>query len=113
KPVLETDAEDLVAPVEQSIYGPVAAVQQVLPGMRELGRGTVLLINGGSGARPKGTVTGTSVAFAGEGAYGQVLHEALAPEDIHVAQLIIPFGIGGGEPSHEPAALADRIWGLH
>lgn len=113
KPVLDTTAEDLVGPTEQSVYGPVTAVQNVLPGMRELGRGTILLINGGSAATPNGDVTGTSVAFAAESAYGQMLHDALAPEGIHVAQLIIPSGIGGGEPDHEPDALADRIFSLH
>jgi short-subunit dehydrogenase len=113
KPVLETTAEDLVGPVEQSVYGPVTAVQHVLPGLRELGRGTILFINGGSAVTPNGNVTGTSVAFAGESAYGRMLHGALAPEGIHVAQLIIPRGIGGGEPDHEPDALADRIFSLH
>lgn len=113
KPVLETSAEDLVGPIEQSVYGPVTAVQQVLPGMRDLGRGTILFINGGSAVRPSGGVAGTSVAFAGESAYGQMLHDALAPAGIHVAQLIIPRGIGGGEPDHEPEALADRIFSLH
>lgn len=113
KPVLETSAEDLLGPVQQSVYGPATAVQHVLPGMRELGRGTILLINGSSAATPNGNVTGTSVAFAAESAYGQMLHEALAPEGIHVAQLIIPLGIGGGEPDHEPDALAERIFALH
>ncbi|MEU5169661.1 SDR family NAD(P)-dependent oxidoreductase [Streptomyces mutomycini] len=113
KPVLETTADDLVGPVEQSVYGPVTAVQHVLPGLRELGRGTILLINGSSAVTPNGNVTGTSVAFAAESAYGQMLHDALAGEGIHVAQLIIPRGIGGGEPDHEPDALADRIWSLH
>jgi NADP-dependent 3-hydroxy acid dehydrogenase YdfG len=113
KPVLETTAEDLVGPIEQSVYGPAAAVQQVLPGMRELGRGTILLINGSSAVKPHGNVTGTSVAFAGESAYGQMLHDALAPEGVHVGQLIIPRGIGGGELDHEPDALAERIWSLH
>ena len=113
KPVLETTAEDLVGPVEQSVYGPVTAVQHVLPGLRELGRGTVLFINGGSAVRPSGGVAGTSVAFAGQSAYGQMLHDALADQGIHVAQLIIPRGIGGGEPDHEPDALSDRIWSLH
>lgn len=113
KPVLDTDAADLVAPIEQSVYGTVTAARQVLPGMRTLGRGTILLVNGGSAVRPGPNVTGTSVAFAAESAYGQLLHDALAPENIHVAQLIIPRGIGGGEPSHEPSALADRLWSIH
>lgn len=113
KPVLETTAEDLAGPVEQSVYGPAVAVQYVLPGLQQLGRGTVLFINGASAVTPNGNVAGTSVAFAGESAYGQMLHDALAPEGIHVAQLIIPRGIGGGEPDHEPEALAERIFTLH
>lgn len=113
KPVLETTAEDLRGPLEQSVLAPIAAVQHVLPGLRELGRGTILLVNGSSAVTPNGSVTGTSIAFAGESAYGQMLHDALAPEGIHVAQLIIPRGIGGGEPDHEPDALAERLVALH
>lgn len=113
RPVLETVAADLVGPVEFSIYGLATAAHQVIPGMRSLGIGTILLINGGSAVRPSPAVTGTSVAFAGESAYAQLLHDALAPEGIHVAQLILPLGIGGGDPSHEPAAIADTLWGMH
>jgi len=78
-PLLETGPADLVGPIEFSIYGPVAAVQHVLPGMRSLGRGTILIVNGGSAVRPAGRVTGTSIAFAGESAYAQMLHNELAP----------------------------------
>lgn len=113
KPVLETTAADLVGPIEQSVYGPAVAVQHVLPTFRERGRGTILFVNGSSAVRPNGAVAGTSVAFAGESAYAQMLHAALEDTDIHVAQLIIPLGIGGGDPLHEPAALADRLWSLH
>ncbi|WP_423919989.1 SDR family NAD(P)-dependent oxidoreductase [Frigoribacterium sp. 2-23] len=113
RPVLETVADDLVGPVEFSIYGPATAAHQVLPGMRTLGRGTMLFVNGASAVRPRDGVTGTAVAFAGESAYAQLLHEALAPEKIHVGQLIIPLGIGGGDPAHEPEALADTLWRMH
>ncbi|WP_020112808.1 hypothetical protein [Rhodococcus sp. 114MFTsu3.1] len=112
-PVLETSAEDLVGPVEFSIYGPVTAVTHVLPGMRTLGCGTVLFVNGSSAVRPGVSVAGTSIAFAGESAYAQLLHDALAPEGLHVGQLIIPQGIGAGEPSHEPDALAQLLWRIH
>lgn len=47
KPVLETTAEDLQGPFAFSVGGPVTAVRNILPGMRELGRGTVLFVNGG------------------------------------------------------------------
>lgn len=63
--------------------------------------------------RPGATVTGTSVAFAAESAYAQLLHDALGPDGIHVGQLIVPLGIGGGDPDHEPDALADALWRIH
>ncbi|PPB49753.1 dehydrogenase [Arthrobacter pityocampae] len=115
RPVLETTPADLRGPVEFSIYGPVAAVHQVLPGMRFLGenRGTILFINGGSAVKPGRSVTGTSVAFAGQAAYAQLLHEVLGEEGIHVSQLIIGGRIIEGDPEKDPNVLADLIWGLH
>ncbi|WP_181804773.1 SDR family NAD(P)-dependent oxidoreductase [Streptomyces shenzhenensis] len=113
RPVLETTHADLLGPVEFSVYGPVAAVQQVLPGMRELGRGTILFVNGGTAAVPHPDRAGTSIAFAAESAYGHLLHDRLAGEGIHVAQLVIPGAIVAGHPRKDPAVLADRLWGMH
>jgi NAD(P)-dependent dehydrogenase (short-subunit alcohol dehydrogenase family) len=113
RPVLETTAADLEGAVEFSVYGPVTAVHQVLQGMRFLGRGTVLFINGSSGARPNPNAAGTSIAFAGESAYGRMLHETLGKENIHVGQLIIPGAITPGHPTHDPDVLADTLWRMH
>ncbi len=115
RPVLETTPADLVGPVEFSIYGPVAAVHQVLPGMRFLGKdkGTILFVNGGSAVTPGRDVTGTSVAFAGQAAYAQLLNEVLGEEGIQVSQLIIPGEIVAGDPERDPDVLAGHLWDLH
>lgn len=115
RPVLETTPADLVGPVEFSIYGPVAAVHQVVPGMRFLGddRGTILFVNGGSAVKPGRNVTGTSVAFAGQAAYAELLHEVLAEEGIHVAQLVIGGRIIEGDDEKGPDVLAGHLWDLH
>jgi short-subunit dehydrogenase len=116
RPVLETTPADLRGPVEFSIYGPVAAVHQVLPGMRFLGEGaapSILFVNGGSAVKPGRNVTGTSVAFAGQAAYAQLLHEVLGEEGIYVGQLIIGGRIIEGDEEKDPDVLADRIWQLH
>lgn len=115
RPVLETTPRDLVGPIEFSVYGPVAAVHQVVPGMRFLGKdkGTILFINGGTAVEPKTHLAGTSIAFAGQAAYAEMLHEQLAEEGIHVAQLIIPGSIVEGDPKKDPKVLADLIWDLH
>ncbi|CAH0258047.1 SDR family NAD(P)-dependent oxidoreductase [Rhodococcoides fascians] len=115
RPVLETTPADMVGPVEFSIYGPIAAVHQVLPGMRFLGKnkGTILFVNGGSAVKPGRTVTGTSIAFAGQAAYAQLLNEELAAEGIQVSQLIIGGAIDGTDPKKSPEALAEQLWSLH
>ena len=116
RPVLETTPDDLRGPIEFSIYGPVAAVHQVLPGMRFLPEGSnpsILFVNGGSAVKPGRNVTGTSVAFAGQAAYAQLLHEVLGEEGIYVGQLIIGGRIIEGDEEKDPAVLADRIFALH
>jgi NADP-dependent 3-hydroxy acid dehydrogenase YdfG len=113
RPVLETGPRELLGPIEFSVYGPVAAVQQVLPGMRALGRGTILFVNGGTAAVPHPERAGTSIACAAESAYGHLLHERLAGEGIHVGQLIIPGAITPGHVRKDPDVLAATLWGMH
>lgn len=113
KPVLETGPADVAGPFAFSVVGPMAAVRQVLPGMRSLGRGTVLFVNGGTAVEPHPERAGTSIAFAAESAYARMLHDALAGEDIHAAQLIVPGAITPGHPRKDPAVLADTLWGMH
>ncbi|MEV6834599.1 SDR family NAD(P)-dependent oxidoreductase [Streptomyces sp. NPDC051133] len=113
RPVLETGHRELVGPIEFSVYGPVAAVQQVLPGMRGLGRGTILFVNGGTAVVPRPERAGTSIAFAAETAYGHLLHERLAGEGIHVAQLVIPGAITPGHARKDPRVLAQLLWNMH
>ena len=88
--------------MEFSIFGPFTAVRQVLPGMRSLRRGTIVFVNGGTSVRPRAQYAGTSIAFAGESAYAQVLHEALEPESVYVAQLVIPGAISDDDPDSNP-----------
>ncbi|MFJ8948313.1 SDR family NAD(P)-dependent oxidoreductase [Streptomyces sp. NPDC102395] len=113
KPVLDTTATDLDGPLAFSIKAPVTCVNAVLPGMRELGRGTLLFVNGSSAVRPNPKVAGTSIAFAGESAYAQMLHTALAPENIHATQLIIPGAISPDSATSSPEVLAERLYALH
>ncbi|MFD3730028.1 SDR family NAD(P)-dependent oxidoreductase [Streptomyces sp. NPDC058632] len=113
KPVLDTTAADLDDPLAFSVKGPVTCVNAVLPGMRALGRGTLLFVNGGSAVRPHPERAGTSIAFAAESAYAAMLHDALAGENIHAAQLIIPGAIRPDAEYSSPDALAERLYAIH
>ena len=74
---------------------------------------SILFVNGGSAVKPGRNVTGTSVAFAGQAAYAELLHEVLGEEDIYVGQLIIGGRIIEGDDEKDPDVLADRLWELH
>lgn len=113
RPVLDTTVEDLASAIEFSVLGPVTSLHTVLPGMRALGRGTILFVNGGSAVEPNSHYAGTSVAFAGESAYGRMLHKTLTVDGIHVGQLIIPGAITHGHPTHDPGVLAQTLWSMH
>ncbi|MFG1808125.1 SDR family NAD(P)-dependent oxidoreductase [Streptomyces sp. NPDC049040] len=113
KPVLDTAPSDLDDPLAFSIKAPITCVNTVLPGMRALGRGTLLFVNGGSAVRPHPERAGTSIAFAGESAYAHMLHAALAAENIHAAQLIIPGAIRPDAEHSSPDALAERLYAIH
>jgi NAD(P)-dependent dehydrogenase (short-subunit alcohol dehydrogenase family) len=115
RPVLETTPADLVGPVEFSIYGPVAAVHAVVPGMRFLGkdRGTILFVNGGTSLVPRSPLAGTSIAFAGQTAFAQMLHETLGEQGIQVSQLVIGGSIVAGDKEKDPEILAGILWDLH
>ncbi len=63
--------------------------------------------------RPHPERAGTPVAFAAESAYAAMLRDALADENIHAAQLIIPGAIRPDAEYSSPAVLADRLFALH
>jgi ABC-type nitrate/sulfonate/bicarbonate transport system substrate-binding protein len=89
------------------------AVNAVLPAMREAGAGSIVLINGGTSVKARADFAGTSIAFPAESAYGEMLHDALADEGIHVKQLVIPGAIPKLQLEHGIDDVAERIWSLH
>jgi NADP-dependent 3-hydroxy acid dehydrogenase YdfG len=113
KPLLETTEDDLAAAVRFSNLGSFAAVDSVLPAMRAAGRGTIVFVNGGTSVRPRTRYAGTSVAFAGESAYAEILNDAMAGSGVHATQLVIPGAITRDDPAKSPETIADRIWELH
>src|SRR6478672_8064792 len=112
KPVADTAAADLAAALELNVVGAAAAVQAVLPGMRRRGRGTLLFTTGGAAVQPSHERAVSGVVYGAEVGYARMLHEALAPEGIHVAVVTIVGAVGPGK-THEPAAIAEQLWNRH
>ncbi|TFC14582.1 SDR family NAD(P)-dependent oxidoreductase [Cryobacterium algoritolerans] len=113
KPVLEMTPELALEALRFSALGLIHAVRAVLPAMRQAGRGSIVLINGGTSVKARADFAGTSVAFPAESGYGEMLHDALEGEGIRVSQLVIPGGIPQLQLANGIDGVADRIWGLH
>ncbi|MBB2975932.1 NADP-dependent 3-hydroxy acid dehydrogenase YdfG [Microbacterium endophyticum] len=113
KPVLDLSPELALEALSFSALGLIHAARAVLPGMKDAGEGSIILINGGTSVKARAGFAGTSVAFPAESAYGEMLHDALKDEGIRVAQLVIPGGIPKLQLPNGIDDVAERIWQLH
>lgn len=113
KPVLEATPALALEAFQFSALGLMHAVRAVLPRMRADGAGSIILINGGTSVKARHGFAGTSIAFPAESAYGQMLHDALADEGVHVSQLVIPGSIPKLQLDNGIDDVAERIWSLH
>lgn len=112
KPVLATSADELLASLELTVGGAATAVAALVPGMRERGRGTILFTTGSASLNPSADRAASGVATTAAAAYYAMLHDALAPEGIHVAHTAIVGAVGEHE-KHQPAAVAEHLWQRH
>jgi NAD(P)-dependent dehydrogenase (short-subunit alcohol dehydrogenase family) len=82
-------AEELAVAMRINAGAALQAVQHVLPAMRRVGRGTVLLTGGGLGLEPYPDWASLGAGKAALRSLGIGLHKALAPAGIHVAVVAI------------------------
>lgn len=112
KPILETSVEDVRGPLEFSVLGAVAAATAVLGPMIEAGSGSILFTTGAAAIEPNPERAGVGISFAGEVAYARMLHDALAPNGVHVGHTAIAGRIAPGA-DHDPADVAELLWRHH
>lgn len=109
----DATAADLQPQIDQYLYGAVAAVNQVLPGMLERGSGTLLFSTGGSSVQPRGgAFASIGIAAASLRNYAMTLNVELAERGIHAAHVAISVFIGSG-PGTEADTIAEHYWTAH
>ncbi len=106
--VADLSAEDLLADVAAGAIGLQTAVRGVLPGMRELGGGTVLATGGGTADKPIAAMATLGVQKAALRSLVQVQAAGLADLGVHAASVTIR-GLVGEDKSIHP----DRVAGLY
>lgn len=111
---LDVTPENIQPQIEYYLYGAVAAVGQVLPGMVERGRGTLLFTTGGSSAGMVFPAYG-NIGIGGAALRKWVinLHASLAEKGVYAAHVPISVVIGRGGPETQSDTIAELYWDLH
>ncbi|MEV6110785.1 SDR family NAD(P)-dependent oxidoreductase [Streptomyces sp. NPDC051940] len=113
----DVTVDSLRPQVDALLFGAVAAVQAVLPGMLEARSGTLLFTTGGGAVNPYPMLADLNIAQAGQRNWALNLHNTLAEEGIHVTNVAINLMIGtqapAGVPHRAPDEIALDYWTLH
>ena len=112
KPLAELSAAELMADLQISIGGALAATQAVLPGMKARGSGTLLFTGGGFAFEPMPALTGVGVGKAGIRNLAFSLFADLKASGIHAATVTICGMVKPGT-AFEPDRIAESYWQLH
>ncbi|MFD6161969.1 SDR family NAD(P)-dependent oxidoreductase [Nocardia sp. NPDC060256] len=112
KPVLDTTPSDIQSALALNVVAAATVVRAVVPDMRHQGHGTLLFTTGGAAVEPHRDRAVSGIAYAAESAYTRMLHDTLAGDGVHAAQVTVVGPIGPGA-RHEPDAVAEELWQLH
>ncbi len=106
--------DEVVADFRVNVAGALAAVQAVLPAMRQRGRGTILLTGGGLALDPTGWLPAASLAIGKAGIRNltQTLQKELSETGIRVSTVTITGQIAP-QTAFAPDLIAEVYWGLH
>jgi short-subunit dehydrogenase len=102
----------LVADFRINAVASLWCVQEVLDGMMEAGRGTILLTGGGLALAPQADVASLSIGKAAIRSLALTLAQELEPAGIHVATVTICGFVQEGT-HFAPDRIAAEFWRLH
>ena len=106
------DPTHLLEDFQVNTIGALVCVQQVIPAMKEAGRGTILFTGGGLALNPVPNYISLSIGKAGMRNLAIGLHRELAEEGIHVATVTISGFVQPGT-YFDPNLIAEKYWELH
>jgi short-subunit dehydrogenase len=110
--LLTADAEQLAAAYSVDVLGAITAAQVFTPVMAAAGVGTFLTTGGGPALHPDAEHATLSLGKPALRAATALLHDALTPQNVHVAGVIVT-GTIAPETEFAPERIAEVYWRLH
>jgi len=106
---LEVTNEGAQIQLDFYVHGAIAAVQSVLPRMRERDSGTIIITTGGSSVFPNANFGNIALAAASLRNWALSLHAATEGTGVQVAHIAINAWIGN-QPGAEVSAITPLYW---
>ncbi|WP_431278504.1 SDR family NAD(P)-dependent oxidoreductase [Leifsonia poae] len=110
--ILNADTEYLQAAFSVDVLGAVAAAQVFTPAMVGAGAGTFLTTGGGPGLHAEPAHATLSIGKAALRAVTSMLHDELAPKNVHASIVTVAGDIAAGT-AFAPDRIAEVYWRLH
>jgi NADP-dependent 3-hydroxy acid dehydrogenase YdfG len=105
--------EDALPALERQVLGAIAAVNAVLPAMRERGAGSLLFTMGASALYPVPFMGPVGIASAGLRNYVLAIRQPLAAQGVFAALVEIDLLMSHGGGEADPDSIAEQIYRLH
>ncbi|MBI1946886.1 MAG: SDR family NAD(P)-dependent oxidoreductase [Deltaproteobacteria bacterium] len=109
---LEVGLEQLVRQFRVDVGGALVAVQRVVPHMKAVRKGSILLTGGGLALDPWPQMTALAIGKAGLRSLALSLFKELKPHGIHAATVTVDGLVAKGGKL-DPDAVANVYWELH
>jgi len=114
RPVLDSDAEELLGSLRLGVGGPATAVRRVLPAMLARGAGSLLFTTGSGALRPDPARAASAVTTAATTTYVGLLRSALDGSGVRVGHTVVVGPVARGRAdAHEPDDVAADLWRHH
>lgn len=103
---------DMMNDFKVNVLGALTAVQCVLPGMKQLGNGSVLLTGGGQATHPTATLASLGVGKAGLRSLAYSLHDELKSYGLYAGTLTVS-GFVQPDTAFSPDLIGEAFYQMH
>lgn len=111
--LLEESSEGLVHDFKMNVIGAVIAANEVIPGMKKRGNGSILLTGGGYAMYPDPNYGSLGLGKAGIRNLALSLSKAVEGTGITVGTVTVCGIVDASNPVHNPKNIASKFYDIH
>lgn len=113
KGILGEDTESLVEDFKINVAGALICIKEVLPGMKNVDKGTIIFTGGGLSLTPHPNYGSLAIGKAGIKNLTQSIAKLLEGTGVKAGTITICGFVNETDEKYNPAAIAEKYWEIH